>query len=86
MIVDIVMYIKDASDPFDYQAFQAAGGSMPIGDYAQRLGLVLMSFKEYPDMDPHQAYRRLIDRMNEEFNKTVNTQKVPNCCGGGRER
>lgn len=64
--LEIVLKLKD---PADYGEFVAACKQsgirpLPIGHYAQKLGMVLVAMIRFPGVAVDQAYLKLIDEMN----------------------
>jgi len=80
---------------FDYEDFkvkcEAAGKPLlPIGEYAQKVGMLKVAMRQYGGLDPQAAYMKFISDMNEATDLAVaeskaNPHKGCGGCGGGKK-
>jgi len=91
----IALRLKNICDYEEFcEACQAEGIELlPILEYAQKVGMVLVSATHYPNDLPMDAYLRLINTASKatitlpEPNKPVlQPQPQGKCCGGGKVR
>lgn len=95
--LDIVLGLTDI---FDYAEFKNAcvtAGVLPlnIGEYAQKIGMLKVAMNMFPEDTPQDAYMKLVEYMNNEWQQRTVSPEVPinsqshkdcNGCGGGQVR
>lgn len=96
--------VLSLSDPFDYEEFCAAcavvkAEPLPIHEYAQKVGMVMVAIRRWPDIAPADAYMMLV-MSNQATTMPTNTTNTTlddspiitppvtrkKCCGGGKIR
>lgn len=94
--IEIVM---DLLDPFDYTEFESAcrtAGIEPlqIGEYSQKVGMLKVALRSFPDRSPWDAYMSLVTKVNQEMSQpgqviqptTISRSTPCGGCGGGKIR
>ena len=86
---DIALELKD---PFDYDEFVKAClikefSPIPISEYAQKVGMLMVAIKRFKGVTPEEAYKAFIQEMNEHYSgnhsiSTSNPKGGCSSCGG----
>lgn len=77
---------------FSYKEFANACISqsidpLSISEFSQKVGMLMVAMTEYPDLQTHEAYLKLIERMN-VGHQTTSQSSVNNggCLGCGKDK
>lgn len=81
---------------FDYKEFKAKceadnASVLPIGEFAQKVGILKVAIVKYPGLAPLEAYLKFIEDMNrssaieEKRSKDVPFSTGCGSCGGGKK-
>lgn len=83
--LDIALKIDDIWDYKKYGMASIEEGVPTIskGDYAQKIGMLTMGMKEYPELKPGEAYLKLIEGINKIYKEGQGKGSGDcNGCGG----
>lgn len=83
-----IRLIMSLSDCYDYEEYvriseQAGALTLPLADFAQKVGMLQVSLRRYPSLPPLNAFKQFLIELGSQ-QKTAPLLSNRTCCGGGR--
>ena len=80
----------ELQDPFNYDEFVRAClvkefSPMPIYEYAQKVGMLMVAMRCFKGVSPEAAYMAFIQEMNNAYSQRTNTSSKGGCGSCGKK-
>ena len=85
-----ISIVLELQDPFNYDEFAKAClvkdlSPMPIYEYAQKVGMLMVAMRCFKGVSPEKAYLLFIQEMNNAYSQKSNSSQTGGCGSCGKK-